>query len=252
MRIEQIRVNPNQPRKLFRPEEIAELAESIRTYGIINPLTLRDTPSGYELVAGERRLRAAKQAGLDFVPCMILPMTLQDSALVALVENLQRQDLDYFEEALGIRKLMENYQMTQQNVAEKLGKTQSAVANKLRLLRLPEEVMQMLRENGMTERHARALLKLGEPEQQLAALKYVIRYGLNVSQTEAYIERLLAEKPEKKKLKPRILKDVRLFFNTMSRAVETMRMAGIGAEIDKAYEGEDMVVTIRIPAQPQE
>ena len=162
---EQIRPNPNQPRRHFDSQAIESLAESIRQYGLINPLTVRSTGEGYELIAGERRLRACQTAGLQQIPCYIVASTEQDSSLMALVENLQRQDLDFYEEALGIARLMQNHGMTQQQAAQSLGKTQSAVANKLRLLKLPMEAIDLLRQNQMTERHARALLKLETPEQ---------------------------------------------------------------------------------------
>lgn len=247
----QIVENPNQPRKYFDPKGICELAESIRQYGIINPLTVRETDAGYELIAGERRLRASRQAGLDVVPCYVLPSNDENSSLLALVENLQRQDLDFYEEAMGIARLTEKYQLTQQQAADRLGKTQSAVANKLRLLRLPPEVIAELRANHLSERHARALLKLETPAQQLKAAQVAIADGLTVAQTEKYVEQLLQAKPPKRRKHPKVVRDVRLFINTLNRAVDTMRQAGVGAAVKQSFEGNEMVVTIRIPAAPQ-
>ena len=170
----QITRNPNQPRKYFDPEAIGQLAESIRQYGVLNPLTVRRTGDGYELIAGERRLRAAKQAGLLEVPCMVMSATEQDSSALALVENLQRRDLDFFEEAWGFKKLIDTFGLTQEEAARKVGKTQSAVANKLRLLRLSQKNMQMIREGDLTERHARALLRLPDEEMRLQATAHII------------------------------------------------------------------------------
>ena len=155
----QISRNPNQPRKYFEPEAISQLADSIRQYGVLNPLTVRRTGDGYELIAGERRLRAARAAGLSEVPCLIMSASEADSSAIALVENLQRRDLDFFEEAAGYRQLIDRYGLTRRRRAQG-GKTQSAVANKLRLLKLSPENMRMIRDAGLSERHARAILRL--------------------------------------------------------------------------------------------
>ena len=247
---EQIRPNPNQPRRHFDSQAIESLAESIRQYGLINPLTVRPTGEGYELIAGERRLRACQTAGLQQIPCYIVASTEQDSSLMALVENLQRQDLDFYEEALGIARLMQKHGMTQQQAAQSLGKTQSAVANKLRLLKLPMEAIDLLRQNQMTERHARALLKLETPEQQLQVAQAIVKHGFTVVQTEQYIQRLLTQKDKPPPPRPRKLQDVRIFMNTLNRAMDTMRQAGVGAAMNHSYENGEMVVTIRIPAAP--
>ncbi|MBQ1281296.1 MAG: ParB/RepB/Spo0J family partition protein, partial [Oscillospiraceae bacterium] len=154
IKVSAIARNPYQPRKYFDQEAIFQLAESIRTYGVLNPLTVRRTGEGYELIAGERRLRAARAAGLTEVPCIVLSATEEDSSAIALVENLQRRDLDFFEEAQGFRQLIDLYGLTQEEAARRVGKTQSAVANKLRLLKLSSEVMRVVRDGGLTERHA--------------------------------------------------------------------------------------------------
>lgn len=247
---EQIRPNPNQPRRHFDSQAIESLAESIRQYGLINPLTVRPTGEGFELIAGERRLRACQAAGLQQIPCYIVASTDQDSSLIALVENLQRQDLDFYEEALGIARLTQNHGMTQQQAAQSLGKTQSAVANKLRLLKLPIEAVDLLRQNQMTERHARALLRLERPEQQIQAAQAIVKHGFTVAQAEQYIQRLLEQKGKPPPPRPRKLQDVRIFMNTLNRAMDTMRQAGVGAAMNHCYENGEMIVTIRIPAAP--
>lgn len=186
-----IRPNPQQPRRSFDEEDLAELAASIRSCGILQPLTVRRAGEGYELVAGERRLRAARIAGLREVPCLVAQVGEEDSALLALMENLQRRDLDCWEEAQAIARLISRYGLSQEEAARRLGRAQPTVANKLRLLRLPEDVRALLRENGLTERHARALLRLQDPEVQRRAAGDMVRRGMNVAQAEAYVEKLL-------------------------------------------------------------
>ncbi len=240
--------NPHQPRRHFDEAALRELSESIRTYGILQPLTVRKTERGYELVAGERRLRAAQLAGERQVPCLIAQVGEEDSALLALIENLQRRDLDYWEEAEAIARLITTYRLTQEQAAEKLGRSQSAVANKLRLLRLGEEVRRLLRENGLSERHARALLRLEGEEQRLAAAGEIIHRGYNVEKSEQYIDSLLATRSAAPK--PRstyILKDVRLFLNSVERGLTLMRRGGVEAQIGRRDTEEEIFLTIRIP-----
>ena len=191
-----IRPNPQQPRRSFPEDALAELAESIRCYGILQPLTVRRAGGDFELIAGERRLRAARLAGLREVPCLIARVGEEDSALLALIENLQRRDLDYWEEADALARLIRRYDLTQEQAAEKLGKSQSTVANKLRLLRLPEDVRALLRENGLTERHARALLPLSPALQETTAAT-ILKNDLSVRQTEQLVKKLTAGKKEK-------------------------------------------------------
>ncbi len=246
-----IRPNPHQPRRQFDPEGLLELSESIRLYGILQPLTVRKTsPSTFELVAGERRLRAAAQAGLESVPCILLNVDEEQSGLLALVENLQRKDLDFIEEAEGLRSLIRSYGMSQEEAARCISKSQSAVANKLRVLKLPEDVLFRLRDEGLTERHARALLRLEEPEIQREALEFILRNGLNVAKTEEYIEALLKGAPaRKKKRKPPIvvLKDVRIFLNTVTRGLNIMNRGGVRAVCERKDAGDELILTIRIP-----
>lgn len=194
--IDALRPNPNQPRIEFDEASLRSLSDSIRRYGILQPLTVRRTDEGYELIAGERRLRAAKIAGLREVPCLLARSSEEESALLALIENLQRRDLHYLEEAAAIARLIATYGLSQEQAAERLGKSQSAIANKLRLLRLSPDCVRLLREHDLSERHARALLRLTDEEDRLKALQVIAARGYNVAQSEAYIEELLKLKPE--------------------------------------------------------
>jgi len=255
IRISEIVRNPNQPRRYFDPEAIATLAESIRQYGVLNPLTVRRTGNGgYELVAGERRLRAARVAGLTDVPCLLINADGEDSSVIALVENLQRRDLDFFEEANGFKRLIEQFGLTQE-AARKVGKTQSAVANKLRLLRLSQQNMELIRCNNLTERHARALLRLNDEADRINVTNYIIEHELNVSRTEEYIDEFLKAKEnpqpvveaESGKRVVRLFKDVRFFLNTLNRAVGVMVDAGIGATVKQQESDDGLTLTICIP-----
>lgn len=248
VKISQISRNPNQPRKYFDPEAISQLADSIRQYGVLNPLTVRRTGDGFELIAGERRLRAARQAGLLEVPCIIMSATEQDSSALALVENLQRRDLDFFEEAWGFKKLIDTFGLTQEEAARKVGKTQSAVANKLRLLKLSQKNMQMIRDGGLTERHARALLRIPDEDIRLQATAHIIEHQLNVSRTEQYIEKLLAQPPEEKpRTVLRLIKDVRFFLNTVDKAVGVMKESGVQAKVEREDKDDGVLLHILIP-----
>lgn len=244
-----IRPNPQQPRRSFDEEGLAELAASIRSCGILQPLTVRRAGEGYELVAGERRLRAARIAGLREVPCLVAQVGEEDSALLALMENLQRRDLDCWEEAQAIAWLISRYGLSQEEAARRLGRAQPTVANKLRLLRLPEDVRALLRENGLTERHARALLRLQDPEVQRRAAGDMVRRGMNVAQAEAYVEKLLqsAQVTPPRGRSTYIIKDVRLFLNSVDRGLHLMRQAGVDAGWDRQDTDREILLTIRIP-----
>ena len=248
---EQLRPNPSQPRKIFDSDGLQELAASIQNYGILQPLTVRRRNGEYELVAGERRLRAAKLAGLTEVPCILLTVDEQLSSMVALVENLQRRDLDYIEEAEGLARLMRQYGLNQEQAAAKVGKSQSAVANKLRLLRHSPAVLAALRENGLSERHARALLRLPTEQERMAALAVIVKQQMNVAKTEEYIEALLTKKkqPEepKKGIRKLIVRDVRLFLNSVNHSLDLIRGAGIRAEASQEETDSEIVLTIRLP-----
>lgn len=248
--VNEIDPNPNQPRRVFDGESLAALAESIKQYGVLSPISVRLHYGRYELIAGERRLRAARLAGLTRVPCLVLDVDMEESGLLAMVENLQREDLDFVEEARGISNLIRMFDMSQEEAARRLGLSQSAVANKLRLLKLPPDILAALRDKGLTERHGRALLRLGTPEEQRAALAAICDQGLNVAQTDAYIDALLtAKKAEEKPARRRafILKDVRVFLNTLTHSLDLMKQGGIAAGMKKQETEDELIVTISIP-----
>ena len=231
--VEAIHPNPDQPRKVFVEEELHALSESIAANGLLQPISLMKEEDGsYRIIAGERRFRACLLLGMEAVPSIICSVTDEDAAVLALIENIQRSDLGCFEEAAAIQKLIEKMDMTQEEAAKKLGKSQSAVANKLRLLRLPENIRKFLTENSLTERHARALLRLPE-EQMLPAAQEIAEQQLNVAQTEALVEALLNPGEEKpipyRGRKIMVVKDLRIFRNTVERALETLRESGIEA-----------------------
>ena len=242
--------NPNQPRTAFDGEALEELAASIKEYGVISPLSVRLHYGRYELVAGERRLRAAKMAGLKKVPCVVLDVDMEESSVLAMVENVQRQDLNFAEEARGIANLIRLFDMSQEECARRLGRSQSSVANKLRLLKLPDDVLAALRDNGLTERHGRALLRLPNAESRRAALAHIVQDGLNVAQTDRYVDSLLA--PEEDAPKPGrkrsfILKDVRVFLNSLTHSLDVMKKGGIDAGFKKEETDDELIVTISIP-----
>lgn len=249
IKIASISRNPYQPRKNFDQEAINHLADSIRQYGVLNPLTVRRTETGYELIAGERRLRAARVAGLTEVPCIIINADEEASSAIALVENLQRRDLDFFEEAWGYKRLIELHGLTQEEAARRVGKTQSAVANKLRLLKLSPRNMQIIRDGNLTERHARSILRLPDEETRLATTQYIIEHELNVSRSEQYIDKLLTEPNEKEHERhmTRFIKDVRFFLNTLDKAVNVMQQAGLDAKVEKEEQDGELLVRIMIP-----
>lgn len=257
--------NPSQPRKYFDSNETLRLADSIRLHGILQPLCVRkpvstesidDYGGVYELISGERRLRAAKLLGLSSVPCIIVEADSLRSAELAIIENLQREDLNIFEEASAIAALIHLYGLTQEEVAAKLSASQSYVANKLRLLRFDAAEQALILENRLTERHARALLRLTEPSFRRAALETVIAQGCNVAETEAYVSGLLAsaEKaaepaPPPKPKRCAMVRDIRIFYNTIDRAVDIMNRAGIDAKAQKKDLGDVFEVTVRIPKE---
>ena len=248
---EDIAPSPVQPRKLFDEKELEELSESIRSYGILNPLTVRCRGGKFELVAGERRLRAAKLAGLREVPCILLDVNMEDASLIALIENLQRRDLDFIEEAAGLSRLIRMFGMSQEEAARRIGKSQSAVANKLRLLKLPPDVLEKLRAYGLTERHGRALLRLEGREAQRMALEYIAANALTVAAAEEYIESLLKapeENPEQAAPhRTLVLKDVRVFLNSLNRSLDLMKQGGIDAAVRREETDSSLILTISIP-----
>lgn len=246
-----IRPNKAQPRKVFNEEDLNALSQSIAENGILQPLTVRKvSATEYELIAGERRLRASVMAGLRKVPCIVIKCSEKESAVYALLENLQRSDLGMFEEARGVSRLIRRYGLTQQEAAVKLGKTQSTIANKLRLLRLTYEEQEWIENAGLSERHARALLKLGDEGARREALSKIISESLNVQQSENLINLMLNSSPKNNKKQgtsKAVIKDVRIFVNTINKAVDTMRLAGIDAKSEKTENNNFIEYTIQIP-----
>ncbi len=238
--------NPNQPRKEFALDKLVELAQSISENGVLQPLTVSMETGQPVLIAGERRLRAARIAGLREVPCVEVEADERQRRVLALVENLQREDMNCFETAEGIRELMDTYELTQCEAAQQLGYSQSAVANKLRLLRLPPEERQILLAAGLTERHARALLRLDVREVRRHALERMVKEKLTVAQTERLVEDLLAGRVRRRPAKP-LVRDVRVFFNTVNHALDIMRRGGIAAESQRRDEDEYIEYIVRIP-----
>ena len=241
--------NPYQPRKEFESEALSELADSIRQYGVLQPLLVAPGKGDtYILIAGERRLRASIMAGLGTVPVIVSEYTSQQIAEIALIENLQRKDLHYLEEAEGYEKLVNTFHLTQESMAIRVGKKQSTIANKLRLLRLPVSVRRKLHNSDLTERHARVLLKLENEYLQKAVLQKVLKEHLNVRQTEALVEKTLKETGKLNQKKPRfvIVNDVRIYLNSIKEVMETVKSSGIPSSMEQEMDGDDVVVTLRI------
>jgi len=247
--VEDIVPNPNQPRRTFSAEGLQELADSIRQLGVLQPLSVRPLNHGWELIAGERRLRASRLAGLTHVPCIVFKASEERSSLLALVENLQRRDLDFLEEALALNQLIQTYSLSQEECARRIGKSQSAVANKLRLLKLPEHVLDLLRDNGFTERHARALLRLEDAAAQDRAARWIITHDLTVAKAEEHVEFILSQSRSSRRKPTFILKDVRLFLNTVDRGLTMMKSAGVHAQCGREDTDDAILLTIRIPKQ---
>ena len=307
---EEIHPSPIQPRKHFNQVGLEELAASIREHGVLQPLTVRMRSGNYELIAGERRLRASRMIGLEEVPCIMLNVNMEQSSIIALVENLQRKDLDVIEEAEGIAQLIRLYGMSQEEAAKRLGKSQSAIANKLRILRLPADVLDTVRDADLSERHARALLRLRKADEQRYALKHIIENSLNVAATESFIDYLLSapsdsdtitaeamttpeiaaqrakalrnnktdnsdytaqsdysdslentsteaaapaedtnptEDTAGNRKKLFVVKDVRIFLNSLARGLDLMKQGGINIGMDKRETTTDLILTINIP-----
>ncbi len=241
--------NPYQPRKEFESEALSELADSIRQYGVLQPLLVAPGKGDtYILIAGERRLRASTMAGLGTVPVIVSEYTSQQIAEIALIENLQRKDLHYLEEAEGYEKLVNTFHLTQESMAIRVGKKQSTIANKLRLLRLPSSVRKKLHNSDLTERHARVLLKLENEDLQKAVLQKVLKGHLNVRQTEALVEKTLKEAGKLNQKKPRfvIVNDVRIYLNSIKEIMETVKTSGIPSSMEQEMDGDDVVVILRI------
>lgn len=243
--------NPFQPRQHFDEDNLEELAQSIRTYGLLQPILVRPYERGFQLVAGERRLRACKMLGWLKIPGVIREVNDSAMAAIALIENLQREDLDFFEEAKGYQRLLDEFALTQEVLAQRIGKSQSTIANKMRLLKLAESVQLKLLQAGLSERHARALLKLPDGKSQEQILEKVIRLNLNVRQTEDLIEDLLTdnkETPAEAKGTPKfVIRDYRIVLNTIRQAVTSMEQIGLKPQLSHQEHKEYYEITIRVP-----
>ncbi|HBT63814.1 MAG TPA: nucleoid occlusion protein [Ruminococcaceae bacterium] len=244
----EIQSNPDQPRRTFSYEKLLELAQSIDENGLLNPVSVTFREDKPVLVAGERRLRAAKIAGMKQIPCIEVEADESKAALLTLIENLQREDMNCFEEAEGIKRLIRVYGLTQEEASHQLGCAQSTVANRLRILKLSQEEREIIIKEGLTERHARTLIRLPEGPKRLAALLRIAQGRLNVAQSERLVEEILETREDEKRRKPMpLVRDVRLFINTVSHAVDTMRRSGIEASAEKIETEEYIEYLVRIP-----
>lgn len=249
-----IEPNPFQPRKTFYDESLAELSSSIKEFGVIQPLLVRQkTDHSFELIAGERRLRASKLAGLALVPVIVKELTDQEMAELAMIENLQREDLHYLEEAEGFQQLIANFGFTQEELAVRVGKKQSTIANKMRLLKLAEDIRNTLRQENLTERHARALLKLDNYALQQQVLTAVCQKKLNVRETEALIEttnsnisREMSKKGPKQNI-VKVIRDVRIFLNTIHNVIGEMKKTGLDIKVDQEQDDDSITIHLRVP-----
>lgn len=248
--VEAIFPNPYQPRKTFDEGALADLSASIAQFGVLQPLLVAPSEDDrYLLIAGERRLRASRLAQLKEVPVIVSEYTSQQIAEIALIENLQREDLHFLEEAEGYERLMNEFSLTQDAMAERVGKKQSTIANKLRLLRLSIKVRNIITEAELSERHARALLRLEDEEKQLQALEVIISKKLNVRQTDEYISKLLEEKKQEKRKRLVIVNDVRIYLNSIKKVVTSIKDVGIPVAMEQSIEGDEVVISVRIKNQ---
>jgi len=252
--LDAVRPSPYQPRRIFDQNGLDELAASIKVYGVLQPISVREMRDGiYELVAGERRLRASRLAGLTSVPAILVDISELDSAVIAIIENLQRRDLHFFEEAEGFRNLMNDYAFTQETLAARVGKNQSTIANKLRLLRIPRPLQKKIIEGELTERHARALIRLQNEDAQLAVLEKVITNGLNVQKTEALVDAILTPPLPKNKMSALPFKaqmrDLRILTNSIKADLEIMHRSGMGTHMDvqETETGYNIHITLTRP-----
>lgn len=251
--IDEIIPNPFQPRKTFKPEALQELASSIAEYGVIQPLLVRQINGQYELIAGERRLRASKLAGQDNVPIIIKELSDKEMAELAMIENLQREDLHFFEEAEGFQQLIANFSFTQEELAKRMGRKQSTIANKMRLLKLGPEARKQLFDANLTERHARALLKIEDEKNQLELIDIIKDKSLNVRDTELLVEEILAEKVTQPKANKNkrvsVIRDVRIFLNSINEIAGQMKKSGMKVKIKQEQDDEFITIKMVIPKQ---
>jgi ParB family chromosome partitioning protein len=247
--IELISTNPDQPRKVFEDKELMELCDSIREFGIIQPIIVkRDNKGLYIIIAGERRLRAAALAGLKKIPAIIREADEKDSALLALVENVQRENLNYIEEAAAYKRLMEEYGLTQSEISKRVGKQQSTISNKIRILALPEDIRQVLAENQLTERHARALLKVTDENVRKQILGRIVEHNLNVKQTEKLIDDVLKKQEEEKRKGEKLrFINYRIYLNTLKKAFSSISEIETNAKFYQEDKGDYLEIRITIP-----
>ena len=254
--IDAIRPNPYQPRRVFSQEALEELCASIRQYGLLQPISVRKAGSDtFELIAGERRLRASKMAGMTHIDAIVFTAYEQDSAVIAMMENLQRENLHYMEEAEGYQNLIRDHGMSQDELARKLGKNQSTIANKMRILKLPLPVKRMLLQHNLTERHARALLRLHDEEMQLKIIQVIVQQSLNVKATEELVERTInriygIEEEVQEKKQPvckGFIRDTRLYINSIKTVVRQMIEAGVMAKMEACEKEGGMELRVWIP-----
>lgn len=251
--VEEIKPNPYQPRKEFDEESLNDLTNSIKSYGVLQPIVVRKSGKGsYELIAGERRWRACKRAGIKEIPAIIKDAGDSETAIMALIENLQRENLNFLEEAEGYQQLMQDYGLTQEQLAMKLGKSQSTIANKIRILKMSPEIIKIISREKLSERHARALLKLPDENLQKQALKQIVEKGMNVRQTEDLVDRLIEEienekEKERKKSFKIAIKDVRIFVNSVKKLVKSIKDTGIKAGYKEIDKGDFIEVVVQIP-----
>lgn len=254
--LQQIRPNPYQPRTQFDERELSELAQSIEIYGVIQPIVVRQVDNGYQIVAGERRFRASGLLGLRTIPAIIQNMDDEKAAAVSLIENLQRRELNYFEEAVAYSLLIEGFGITQEELARRIGKSQSAIANKLRLLKLPEPVRMLITTDTITERHARSLLKLTSPEMQMEVLRQIYERDLTVKETEALVEGVSQNNiPRENGTRDSgqnvsmIIRDARIFINTIKETVKRARQTGVDISMAEKHGEEEYEIVIKIRKQ---
>jgi ParB family transcriptional regulator, chromosome partitioning protein len=247
--IELIRANPDQPRKIFEDKELMELCDSIKEFGVIQPIIVkRDNKGLYIVIAGERRLRAAALAGLKKIPAIIRDADDRDSALLALVENVQREDLNYIEEASAYKRLMEEHGLTQTEIAKRVGKQQSTISNKIRILSLPADIQKVLAENQLTERHARALLKVNDEMVRKQILGRIVEHNLNVKQTEKLIEDVIRKQEEEKRKGEKLrFINYRIYLNTLKKAFSSISEIEKNAKFFQEDKGDYFEVRILIP-----
>ena len=242
-----IKANPFQPRRVFDEDELYKLGESIKENGLIQPISVRKTKNGYELIAGERRLRACRLIGKEKIDAIVYEIRDEDSAVWALIENLQRSDLGIFDEAEAILKLIKQWDVPREEAAKRLGIASSTLSNKLRLLKIGDDVRNIINEKNLTERHARELLRIEDSAETKKAAEYIAAKGLSVAESERYITKLLEAKKEKRKPAKYIVKDLRLFINTFEKAVEVMNSAGLCAVSTVKESGEHIIYSVAVP-----